>query len=917
MKLLTRMRRFLATRIHRSDIELDMDEELRSHLYERAVHLEQLGLSRAEAERRARIEFGSYERWKEECRGALGMYLFETFVQDVRFGMRMLRKTPVFTIIAVLTLAFGIGANTAIFSLVNSVMLQSLPVRDPGQLVILRWSARNRPNHLGISSYGDCERFSSAGSDSSGGCSFSYPLFKKLRSQGNLFSSVMAFAGPAQLDLSGNGQTSMVQGELVSGNYFQTLGVSAVLGRTLEPADEEPAADGAAVLNYGYWQTAFASSAAVIGKMIRLNGTPFTIVGVSEPRFTRLTPGKSQDLWITVQHADSLNLRWGGESMTDPAGWWLTIAGRLKTEMPRSQAQAAISLLFRNETLHGEKPPWKTADDPIVTLLPAQKGLVGLRQKFGEPLNLLVAAVAIILLIACANVAGLMLARAAAREREMAVRLALGAGRRRVIQQLLTESVLLSLAGAALGILLAYWGVGALWAFLSANGYSSLEINPRPDVSVLLFTISVAVLAGIGFGLAPAFRGAAVRITHRLAANTGSVSAVPSAPNRGFGLRGSLVIVQVAFSVVVLIGATLLTRTLEKLHSVAVGFDTRNILLFSIDPTLAGYKEDRIRDLYGDLDRRLAALPGVTSVSYSSDALLDGGLWTSVLHVEGQSEKSTVEVQMLAVGPGFFETMRIPLAMGRTFATADMSSTQPVAIVNQAFVRRFAQSRYPIGLHIGGNDPKDIQYEIIGVVGDTKYVSVRGGFAPTAYLLLQDKAATFALRTALTPAMLIPSVRNVLKDVDDNLPVFGVRTQAEAINRYLLNERMVTGLFALFGVLGLVLSCLGLYGLLSYNVALRTREIGIRVALGAQRRDALFMIIREAFMLIIFGSMAGIVAAFVVTRFLQSLLFDIRPSDPVTFVAVCALLLLVGLLASLAPARRATQVEPVVALRYE
>lgn len=916
MNLLTCIRRFLATLIHRSDIELDMDEELRSHIHERAAHLERLGLSRAEAERRARIEFGSYERLKEECRGALGMYPFETFVQDVRFGIRMLRKTPAFTIIAVLTLAFGIGANTAIFSLVNSVMLQSLPVRDPGQLVILRWSARNRPNHLGISSYGDCERFGSAGSDSSGGCSFSYPLFKKIRSQGNLFSSVMAFAGPAQLDLSGNGQASMVQGELVSGNYFQTLGVSAVLGRTLEPADEEPAADGVAVLNYGYWQTAFGGSAAVIGKTIRLNGTPFTIVGVSEPRFTRLTPGKSQDLWITLQQADSLNLRWGGQSMTDPTGWWLTITGRLKTEMPRSQAQTAISLLFRNETLHGEKPIWKTADDPIITLRPAQKGLVGLRQKFGEPLHLLVAAVAIILLIACANVAGLMLARAAAREREMAVRLALGARRRRVIQQLLTESVLLSLAGAALGILLAYWGVGALWAFLSANGYSSLEINPRPDVSVLLFTISVAVLAGIGFGLAPAFRGAAVRVT-QLAANTGSISAITSAPNRRFGLRGSLVMVQVAFSVVVLIGATLLTRTLEKLHSVAVGFDTRNILLFSMDPTLAGYKEDRIRDLYDDLDRRLAALPGVTSVSYSSDVLLNGGLWTSGLHLEGQSEKSTVEVQMLAVGPGFFETMRIPLAMGRTFAPADMSSTQPVAIVNQAFVRRFAQSRYPISLHIGGNDPKDIQYEIIGVVGDTKYESVRAGFAPTAYLLLKDKGATFALRTALTPAMLIPAVRKVVKDVDDNLPVFGVRTQAEAINRYLLNERMVTGLFALFGVLGLVLSCIGLYGLLSYNVALRTREIGIRVALGAQRRDALFLIIREALILIIFGSMAGTVAAFVVTRFLRGLLFDIRPSDPVTFVAVCALLMLVGLLASLAPARRATQVEPVVALRYE
>jgi predicted permease len=902
--------------IHRSDIEQEMDEELRSHIHARAVDLEQSGLSQAEAERRARIEFGTYERLKEECRESLGMYRFEALYQDVRFGLRMLRKTPAFTLVAILTLAFGIGANTAIFSLVNAVMLQSLPVHDPGQLVVLRWSARSRPKQLGISSFGDCQRFDSAGSDSSG-CSLSYPLFKEISAQNNLFAGVMAFAGPAALDLSGNGPASIVHGELVSGSYFQTLGVSAALGRPLEPSDEQTGAEAVAVLDYGYWRRAFGGSSAVIGKTIDLNGIPFTIVGVTEPRFTRLTPGKSQDLWITLQHADPLNLRWGGQSLTDPAGWWLTITGRLNREVSRSQAQSAISLLFRNETLHGEKPVWSAADDPIITLVPAQKGLVGIRQQFGEPLDLLMAAVGIILLIACANVAGLTLARATAREKEMAVRLALGARRRRVIQQLLTESVLLSLAGAAVGILLAYWGVEALRAFLSVGGHSSLQINPRPDATVLIFTVCVAVLTGIGFGLAPAFRGTAVKVMPGLTGNAGPLSAVMAGPNRRFGLGRSLVVLQVALSVVVLIGAGLLTRTLEKLHSVDAGFDTRNILLFSIDPTLAGYKAERIQYLYDELQRRLAALPGVVSATYSSDALLDGGLWTSGIHVEGQSDKGTVDIQMLAVGAHFFETMRIPLAMGRTFTPADMSSAHPTAVVNQAFVRRFARSRYPIGLHIGGNDPKDIQYEIIGVVGDTKYESVKGDFAPTAYLLLKDSGATYALRTASEPAPLIPVVRKVVNDVDVDLPVFSFRTQTEAIDSHLFNEHMLTSLFSLFGVLALVLSCIGLYGLLSYTVALRTREIGIRVALGAQRRDALLLIMREGLMLIIFGSMVGTVAAFAVTRLLQSLLFNIRPTDPVTFVAVCALLVLVGLLASFAPARRATHVEPVVALRYE
>lgn len=582
------------------------------------------------------------------------------------------------------------------------------------------------------------------------------------------------------------------------------------------------------------------------------------------------------------------------------------------------QAQEAVSLLFRNETLHGEKPALKDSDDPKVTLLPAQKALSGIRSMFGVPLYLLMAAVGIVLLIACANVAGLMLARATSREKEMAVRLALGAGRGRVIQQLLTESVLLSAAGAVLGIFIAFWGAHGLASFLAANLYHPMEIDLQPDMTVLVFTIAIALLTGIGFGLAPAFRGTRIDVGPALKENSGSLSAATHLGSHRFGgLGSSLVVAQVALSMVVLIGAGLLLRTLEKLKSINPGFDTRNVLLFSVDPTLAGYKENNIQNVYDELDRRLAALPGVVSASYSSDALLDGGLWTEGMHIEGQPEKSSVDVQMLAAGPDFFETMRIPLVKGRTFQAPDMRAKQEVAVVNQAFVRKFLESRDAIGVNLGAGDKGGLQREIIGVVADTKYDDVRKADEPTAYVLLKNGEVTFALRSAVAPSALIPAVRRIVNDVDENLPVFGMRTQTQTIDRLLFGERLVARLSSLFGLLGLLLACIGLYGLLSYEVARRTREIGIRAALGAQRRDVLRMVVKQGLVLVVFGSAAGIIASLAATRFLQSLLFGVRPTDPWTFAAVCALLMFVGMLACYIPARRATRVDPMVALRYE
>jgi predicted permease len=829
--------------------------------------------------------------------------------------LRMLGKNPGFTAVAIATLALGIGANTAIFSLVNAVMLQSLPVRHPEQLVVPRWSAHTTPDNTGTSSFGDCRGQGRPGPESSG-CSFSYPLFKEIRAEKDLFSDVAAFAGPAQLDLSGNGPASMVDGELVSGDYFQTLGVRAALGRTLEPADEQIGAAPVVVLNYGYWQSAFGNAAGAIGKTIRLNDVEFTIVGVVDPAFTRLTPGRALDLWLPLTELVPLGLHWGGESM-DARNWWLTLVGRLKAGVRASRAESAVSLLFRNEALHGEKPAFKQSDDPKVVLLPAQDALAGIRANFGESLYLLMGAVSIVLLIACANVAGLMLARARAREKEIAVRLALGAGRGRVIQQLLTESVLLSVAGATLGVLLAFWGATGLAGFLASSWYHPLEIDLRPDATVLFFTIGVALLTGIAFGLAPAFRGTRINVAPALKENSGSISTAGHAGGRRFGLGSSLVVTQVALSMVVLIGAGLFVRTLQKLRSINPGFDTRNILLFSVDPSLAGYKETNIQNVYDELDQHLAALPGVLSVSYSSDALLDGGLWTEGVHVEGQSGKNTVEAQMLAVGPEFFETMRIPLVEGRTFRALDLRSAQPVAIVNRAFVRKFLDSRDALGLHFGGTDPGNPQYQVVGVVADTKYDQLRTADAPTAYIRLKKGQVTFALRSAISPTTLVPAVRHIVNVVDENLPVFGVRTQSQTIDRLLFGERLVARLSSLFGLLGLLLACIGLYGLLSYEVARRTREIGIRAALGAQKQDVLRMVVKQGLVLVVLGSVAGAIASLAATRFLQSLLYGVRPSDPWTFAAVFSLLVCVGALACYIPARRATRVDPMVALRYE
>ena len=918
MRLGARLRAVIQNLMHRQKVEAELEAEIRAYVDGVAGERIAAGMSAEEARRTALAECGGAEQVKQAVRDRRAGAGIEVLGQDVRFALRLLRKSPGFTAVVVLTLALGIGANTAIFSWVNAVLLQSLPVRDAQQLVVARWTAHQWPHQVGTSSYGDCGAHQSKEGGNVNGCSVSEAMFREMESRTDLFSGATAFAGTAGLVVSGNGEASVAQGLLVSGRYFATLGVPAAVGRTLVADDDRPGAAAVAVLDYGYWQTAFGGLPSAVGKTVRLNNVVFTIVGVADRGFTRLTPGKSVDLWVPYTQAVPLGISWGGKPGADHVSLWLTVLARLKPGVARRQAAAAVTTLFRNETLHGATPMWKEADDPEMTLVPAQEGLVGFREELEVPLLLMMAAVGIVLLIACANVAGLMLARSGVREKEMAVRLALGASRRRVMQQMLTESLLLSVAGAALGVVLAYGGARALVAFVAANSNSPLRVDVRPDAMVLLFTALVALLTGIGFGLAPAWRGARTRVAAEF--NKGNAgSALPAAHGSRWrlGLGNTLVVTQVALSMVVLTGAGLLLRTLEKLRSVNPGFDTRNVLLFDIDPSLAGYKADGVGPLYKNLQSRLQALPGVLSASYASDALLDGSLWTQDVKVEGQSGKDTVETQMLSVGSDYFATMRIPLLRGRGLGAAEVRPGQTLAVVNEAFVRKFVGARNPMGLHFGGTDTKDPQWEIAGIVGDTKYEGLRAEDGPTAYVPMEKGEATFAVRTAGAPAALIPAVRKMVRDVDANVPILRVVTQAQTIDRLLLNERLVARLFGLFAGLALMLASIGLYGLLSYEVAGRTREIGIRTALGAQRRSVLLLFLRRGLVLVVVGSVAGVAAAILVSRLLESLLFGVGPTDPATFAAVPVLLVAVGVAACWIPAMRATRVDPAVALRCE
>jgi predicted permease len=1008
----------------------ELDADIREHIERETQDNIDRGMTQEEARYAAVRKFGNVTRVKEDTRDVWRVAWIDDLWQDIRYGLRMLRNSPGFTAVAVLTLALGIGANTAIFSLIDAVMLRSLPVEKPSELVLLQWGARKAPRINGYMSSGDCVNNLRFGAANPTGCSFSEPIFREIRNS-NQFSGVAAFANSGPLSLTGNGPASMISGQLVSGDFFHTLRLKAAAGRVLDLSDDSPTAAPVAVLNYGYWQSAFGGARDAVGRTIELNGAAFTIAGVVEQRFTGITPGSDYDVWLPLAAGARINNPRMWDNREDKVTWWwLTILGRLKVEMPMLQAQAAISGMFRNEMLHGaiplfeagggmQGPPGprggggpasrqmvmggpppagaravppppgggaqntvvvggpvpsaggvpgparmqapsapvaqgqappdaaneprtlsKPDDEPTVTLVNAQTGLTGSRGRFENPLYVLMFAVGIILLIACSNVAGLMLARAAARQKEMALRLALGAGRMRIVRQLLTESLLLAATGGALGILFASWGSHAIVSFVSNNQPRPLAFATGLDLRVLGFTVAVSLFTGILFGLAPAFRSVRVDVTPALKEGFSASTKISHGRARRFGIGNALVVTQVALAIVVLVGAGLLVRTLQNLRSIDVGFDSHNLVIFGINPSLAGYKDAQIHSFYQDLQGRLTETPGVKSASYSMMPLLSGSLMATMFHWPGTPQDRQSESDVLEVGPNFFSTMQIPFVAGRNFTAPDYEiaanafaslanrSAPPTVptpvIVDQAFVAKFLGKENPLGKRFGQADasqdgPGSPGYEIVGVVRDTKYNDLRREISPMMFTP-QSAAfggAAFEVRTAGDPQALVPVIRKTVAQIDPNLPLREVTTESQQIDRLLFQERLVARLSGFFGLLALALACIGLYGLLAYEVARRTREIGIRSALGAQRGDVLRLVVKQGLLLALVGAVAGIGAALGVTHYLKSMLYDVSAYDPKTIVVVSALLVLVALAACLIPARRATNIDPMVALRYE
>ncbi|HEV3278331.1 MAG TPA: ABC transporter permease [Terriglobia bacterium] len=922
--------------------EEKLDSELRFHLDQRIAALVAGGMSQEEALRQARLEFGGLDQVKEECRDVGGSHIIETLVQDLRYGLRQFRRNPGFTLVATATLALGIGANTAIFSLIDAVMLKTLPVRRPEQLVLLKWASESRPGTVpwfvhslsGDSDQDSTGRFTST--------AFSYPVFEGIRDGNEEFSNVLAFADTDRLNVGIGGQAGLANGQLVSGDFFSTLGVEGMIGRAITRTDNRAGASPVAEISHSYWVSRFGSDPLVVGKAIRVNGASFTVVGVAPPEFFGVEPGASVDIWLPLHAQALIDPGWTKYAIPGevsrfkaPDDWWVVIIGRLKSGGRDQQALAALDLVVRQNVASIELPPRAMRSNemtflpPRVQLTPAGRGLDSLREQFSKPLAVLMAVVGLVLLIACANVANLLLSRATSRRREIAVRLALGAGRVRLISQMLTESVLLAFSGGALGVALAYWASDILLAFMS-GGRNRIVLHVTPNLHVLGFTAGVSMLTGVLCGLAPALQGTGLVLTPDLKEGGGRTLGIASNSRRfGMDLGKVIVISQIAISLLLLIGAGLFVRTLANLEHENLGFDRRNLLLFGLDPTQSGYRGERLVAFYQELQRRIEAIPGVRSASLSRHTFVDGGVSIDGVAIQGYtpqsgaSDNGSIAVHVNDVGPDFFETFGTPVEMGRAIGDRDTAAAPKVGVVSLAFARQYLGGTNPIGRRFGFGDQKSSSdIAIVGVVGDVRYGKPRDRMPPTVYVPYVQHSQeldemNFEVRTAGDPEKWVGPVRRAVRELDANLPMFDVRTQVEQIEEATFQERLFARLSSFFGLLALAVACVGLYGIMSYGVSRRTNEIGVRMALGAERRDVLGLVVWQGLQVTILGVMFGVACAWALTRLLASFLYGVRPADPVTFGMVSLVVIAVSILASYIPARQATKVDPMVALRYE
>jgi predicted permease len=831
---------------------------------------------------------------------------------DVRFGLRLLQHNPGFAFVAVLTLALGIGFNTAIFTLIDAVMFKTLPVSHPDELVLFQWTTSGRlaglfKNHF---EWAGCPQADGAQSN----CSFSYEVFRAMYEHSAGFSGLFANAGPYEMSVMVNGRAHLGDAALVSGDYFPTLGIQPTLGRTLRPEDDESGSP-VAVVSYNEWRKRFGGNPAIVGQTITVGNLPVTIVGVAPPDFFGLQPGYGYDLWLPLHLLPRLKLSWfGGFSLSESRSWWLQVAGRQKPGMSAAEAIAQADAVFQR-SFAASLGSSKNVEIPRLRTVSVARGLDSLRHQFSKPLGALMALVGLVLLIACANVAGLLLTRATGREREMSVRVALGARPAQLTRQLLVESLLLSALGGAAGWVLSLWGTDLLEAFVG-GGDTFQILGVGPDWRVLGFTLAVTLVAGLLAGLAPAVRAGGTEVTPALKGGLFAGGRPHGRSRLSLGLGKGLVVAQVALALLVICAAGLFARTLVNLESVRLGFNERNLLLFKIAPELSAYTGDQSRDLYKKAQQKLAALPGVTSVSWSSFPLIGNWRFDTDVKLAGREFSN---IQLLWVGPRFFETMGIPVLSGRDVSLQDDHGSPIVTVVNQAFAREVGES-HPIGLQLTGDFSDSKNSEIVGMVADAKYSSLRERPKPTLYLAeLQGgiPGVTFEIRTATDPKALVPVVRQTLARLAPDVPLAEVKTQTDLIGESVSTQRDVARLAGLFAFLALGLACIGLYGLVAYSVARRTGEIGLRMALGAAREEVLKMVLGTGAKLAVAGIAIGVALSLALTRLIAGMLYGVGGSDPLTLALASLLLAAVTLLACYIPARRAMRIDPSTALRYE
>jgi len=894
-----RLRSFAKALFGRRRIESEMAEELEFHISTRAEDIMRSGVSPAEARRRALVEFGAVERHKEDAREARGLRFVNELRGDLRYGWRQLRRTPSFSLLAIGVLAIGIGANTAIFSAIDAVMLRFLPVQASEQLRRIEWVAREGEF---VDSYNGSMRPNAL--KQLVAWSVSYPVYRHIRDNSTSFSGLMTFSGFTQLNLTIRGHATLVSGELVSGNYFSTLGTQAIVGRTLIPEDDrENPLTVAAVISHPYWQRNFGSDPAIVGQQIAVNGKPAVIVGVLPKGFCGVNPAWCPDVMLPLAVHEILGQ--GEGVLQEPDHWYFEVIGRLKPGISDEKARTETELLMRQAIL--EYRPKEAGDLPRVNLSPGGQGLDELRSEYRKPLRLLMCAVGAVLAIACANLAGLLLVRSAARQREIGIRLAMGAGRWRIMRQLLTEGLLLAFLGGAAGTLLAQYGGNAVVRMLA-------EKNQPPGVAVAAnlkifgFSLALCLLTGVALGLAPAWRATRAEV---LTLVKSSGAGADRAPLRAGKV---LIAVQAALSLVLISGSALFVGTLLNLQSEAIGFKPYNILLFQLDPTLNGYKEGRLLDFHEQVLRSVSELPGVTSASISRWGLLAGSRTTDSIRVPGEKPIST---DTHFVAPRFFETMGIPLIAGRDVTWNDRESSKPVALVNEALARKYFHGLSPVGRILELEEKK---VEIIGVTGNTKFGSLRDDMRPSVFVPFRQNpqhSMTYALRSMSNPKELTLAVRSAIEAIDRNVPMYEVKTQTEQIGELIRRERLLAGLVSGFSLIAVVLAGLGIYGTLAYFVARRTPEIGVHMALGAPRRTVIALVMRETAMPVLIGLACGMVGALASGSIIDTFLFGLKPQNPWALATGAGVLLACSLCASLAPAYRAAGIAPMQALRHE